>query len=94
MYGDYDSFVHRSGLRSVVTCVCVCALQGFARMTSAVCLESCQDGTGLDGVFSVEWLRRDLLPIQRSQHLLSQSSVDQLRDGQVRHTAWGGGARL
>ncbi|XP_074546808.1 3'-5' RNA helicase YTHDC2 [Halichoeres trimaculatus] len=62
--------------------------QGYARMTSAVSRENCQDWglVGLGGVFSVEWIHRQNLPFHCSQHILNpwndNKKVQISRDGQ------------
>lgn len=65
-------------------------MQGYARMTSGVSQESCQDWgfTGLGGVFSVEWIHKESLPFTFTQHILNpwndNKRVQVSRDGQVR----------
>nr|XP_033502301.1 3'-5' RNA helicase YTHDC2 isoform X1 [Epinephelus lanceolatus] len=62
--------------------------QGYARMTSAVSQESCQDWgfMGLGGVFSVEWIHKESLPFHCTQHILNpwndNKKVQISRDGQ------------
>ncbi|KAM9841444.1 3'-5' RNA helicase YTHDC2 [Aulostomus maculatus] len=62
--------------------------QGYARMTTPISCESCHDWgvTGLRGVFSVEWIRKESLPFQCTQHILNQwndnKKVQISRDGQ------------
>ncbi|XP_029300796.1 3'-5' RNA helicase YTHDC2 isoform X2 [Cottoperca gobio] len=62
--------------------------QGYARMTSNISQESCQDWgfMGLGGVFSVEWIHKENLPFQCSQHILNpwndNKKVQISRDGQ------------
>ncbi|XP_075935608.1 3'-5' RNA helicase YTHDC2 isoform X1 [Anarhichas minor] len=62
--------------------------QGYARMTSVISQESCQDWgfMGLGGVFSVEWIHKESLPFQCSQHILNpwndNKKVQISRDGQ------------
>ncbi|XP_013858223.1 probable ATP-dependent RNA helicase YTHDC2 [Austrofundulus limnaeus] len=62
--------------------------QGYARMTSAVSQESCQDWgfMGLGGVFSVEWIHKESLPFHCTQHILNpwndSKRVQISRDGQ------------
>ncbi|RVE55546.1 hypothetical protein OJAV_G00235200 [Oryzias javanicus] len=62
--------------------------QGYARMTSAVHLENCQDWgfVGLGGVFSVEWIHKESLSFQCTQHILNpwndNKKVQISRDGQ------------
>ncbi|XP_041666905.1 3'-5' RNA helicase YTHDC2 [Cheilinus undulatus] len=62
--------------------------QGYARMTSAVSRESCQDWglVGLGGVFSVDWIHMESLPFHFSQHILNpwneHKKVQISRDGQ------------
>lgn len=62
--------------------------QGYARMTSGVSQESCQDWgfTGLGGVFSVEWVHKESLPFTFTQHILNpwndNKRVQVSRDGQ------------
>uniref|UniRef100_A0A4W6F8V8 RNA helicase n=1 Tax=Lates calcarifer TaxID=8187 RepID=A0A4W6F8V8_LATCA len=64
--------------------------QGYARMTSVISQESCQDWgfMGLGGVFSVEWIHKESLPFQMTQHILNpwndNKKVQISRDGQVR----------
>uniref|UniRef100_A0A3B3T4R6 RNA helicase n=1 Tax=Paramormyrops kingsleyae TaxID=1676925 RepID=A0A3B3T4R6_9TELE len=63
--------------------------QGYARMSSAIGLERCQDwgSAGLGGVFRVEWVRKDSLPFQLAQQLVNpwndNKKVQISRDGQV-----------
>ncbi|XP_071321926.1 3'-5' RNA helicase YTHDC2 isoform X2 [Trachinotus anak] len=63
--------------------------QGYARMTSGVSQESCQDWgfVGLGGVFSVEWIHKESLPFQCTQHILNpwndNKKVQISRDGQL-----------
>lgn len=58
-------------------------------MTSVVSQDSCQDWglTGLGGLFSVEWIRKESLPFSRTQHILNpwndNKRVQVSRDGQV-----------
>lgn len=65
-------------------------LQGYARMTSVISQESCQDWDflGLGGVFSVEWIQKESLPFHCTQHILNpwndNKKVQISRDGQVR----------
>nr|XP_040053239.1 3'-5' RNA helicase YTHDC2 isoform X1 [Gasterosteus aculeatus aculeatus]XP_040053241.1 3'-5' RNA helicase YTHDC2 isoform X1 [Gasterosteus aculeatus aculeatus] len=62
--------------------------QGYAQMTSVISQGSCQDWgfMGLGGVFSVEWIRKESLPFQCSQHILNpwndNKKVQISRDGQ------------
>ncbi|XP_024120086.1 3'-5' RNA helicase YTHDC2 isoform X2 [Oryzias melastigma] len=62
--------------------------QGYARMTSAVHLENGQDWgfVGLGGVFSVEWIHKENLSFQYTQHILNpwndNKKVQISRDGQ------------
>uniref|UniRef100_A0A3P9P8H0 RNA helicase n=1 Tax=Poecilia reticulata TaxID=8081 RepID=A0A3P9P8H0_POERE len=62
--------------------------QGYARMTSVVSQESCQDWgfMGLGGVFSVEWIHKESLPFPFTQHILNSwndnKRVQVSRDGQ------------
>uniref|UniRef100_A0A8C3AQJ1 RNA helicase n=1 Tax=Cyclopterus lumpus TaxID=8103 RepID=A0A8C3AQJ1_CYCLU len=62
--------------------------QGYARMTSVISQESCQDWgfMGLGGVFSVEWIHKESLHFQCSQHILNpwneNKKVQISRDGQ------------
>ncbi|XP_047426501.1 3'-5' RNA helicase YTHDC2 isoform X2 [Mugil cephalus] len=62
--------------------------QGYARMTSAISQENCQDWglVGLGGVFSVEWIHKESLPFQCTQHILNpwndNKKVQISRDGQ------------
>ncbi|XP_034565378.1 3'-5' RNA helicase YTHDC2 isoform X2 [Notolabrus celidotus] len=62
--------------------------QGYARMTSAVSRDSCQDWglVGLGGVFSMEWIHRESLPFHCSQHIINpwndHKKVQISRDGQ------------
>ncbi|XP_049908700.1 3'-5' RNA helicase YTHDC2-like [Epinephelus moara] len=62
--------------------------QGYARMTSAVSQESCQDWgfIGLGGVFSVEWIHKESLPFHCTQHIFNpwndNKKVQISRDGQ------------
>uniref|UniRef100_A0A8C9ZID2 RNA helicase n=1 Tax=Sander lucioperca TaxID=283035 RepID=A0A8C9ZID2_SANLU len=64
--------------------------QGYARMTSIISQESCQDWgfMGLGGVFSVEWIHKDSVPFQCTQHIVNpwndNKKVQISRDGQVR----------
>ncbi|KAI3362257.1 hypothetical protein L3Q82_012222, partial [Scortum barcoo] len=63
--------------------------QGYARMTSGIIQESCQDWgfMGLGGVFSVEWIHKESLPFPCTQHILNpwndNKKVQISRDGQV-----------
>uniref|UniRef100_I3K0G5 RNA helicase n=1 Tax=Oreochromis niloticus TaxID=8128 RepID=I3K0G5_ORENI len=64
--------------------------QGYARMTSVVSQEeSCQDWglMELGGVFSVEWIHKENIPFQCTQHILNpwndNKKVQISRDGQV-----------
>lgn len=63
--------------------------QGYARMASGISQESCQDWgfMGLGGVFSVEWIHKESLPFQHTQHILNSwndnKKVQISRDGQV-----------
>lgn len=65
-------------------------LQGYARMTSVISQDSCQDWDflGLGGVFSVEWIQKESLPFHCTQHILNlwndNKKVQISRDGQVR----------
>lgn len=58
-------------------------------MTSVIGQERCQDwgSTGLGGVFSVEWTRKESLPFQCTHQLLNpwndNKKVQISRDGQV-----------
>ncbi|XP_028274222.1 3'-5' RNA helicase YTHDC2 [Parambassis ranga] len=62
--------------------------QGYARMTSAVDQDSCQDWGfgGLGGVFSLEWIQKESIPFQCTQHILNpwndNKKVQISRDGQ------------
>lgn len=63
--------------------------QGYARMTSVVSQEeSCQDWglMELGGVFSVEWIHKENIPFQCTQHILNpwndNKKVQISRDGQ------------
>ncbi|CAF88528.1 unnamed protein product, partial [Tetraodon nigroviridis] len=62
--------------------------QGYARMTSVISQESCQDWDvlGLGGVFSVEWLQKESIPFHCTQHILNpwndSKKVQISRDGQ------------
>ncbi|XP_034751396.1 3'-5' RNA helicase YTHDC2 isoform X2 [Etheostoma cragini] len=62
--------------------------QGYARMTSIISRESCQDWgfMGLGGVFSVEWIHKDSVPFQCTQHIVNpwndNKKVQISRDGQ------------
>ncbi|XP_070780527.1 3'-5' RNA helicase YTHDC2 [Enoplosus armatus] len=62
--------------------------QGYARMTSVISQESCQDWgfMGLGGVFSVEWIHKESVPFQCTQHILNpwndNKKVQISRDGQ------------
>ncbi|XP_040013730.1 3'-5' RNA helicase YTHDC2 isoform X2 [Xiphias gladius] len=62
--------------------------QGYAHMTSVISQESCQDWgfMGLGGVFSVEWIHKESLPFQCTQHILNpwndNKKVQISRDGQ------------
>ncbi|XP_044030649.1 3'-5' RNA helicase YTHDC2 isoform X2 [Siniperca chuatsi] len=62
--------------------------QGYARMSSVISRESCQDWgfMGLGGVFSVEWIHKESLPFQCTQHILNpwndNKKVQISRDGQ------------
>lgn len=59
-------------------------------MTSIISQESCQDWgfMGLGGVFSVEWIHKDSVPFQCTQHIVNpwndNKKVQISRDGQVR----------
>uniref|UniRef100_A0AAY5KMB6 RNA helicase n=1 Tax=Esox lucius TaxID=8010 RepID=A0AAY5KMB6_ESOLU len=70
--------------------------QGYARMTSVIGQERCLDwgSTGLGGVFSVEWTRRESLPFQHSYQLLNpwneNKKVQISRDGQELEPQVGG----
>ncbi|XP_038148771.1 3'-5' RNA helicase YTHDC2 isoform X1 [Cyprinodon tularosa] len=70
--------------------------QGYARMTSVVSQDSCQDWglTGLGGLFSVEWIRKESLPFSRTQHILNpwndNKRVQVSRDGQELEPQAGG----
>uniref|UniRef100_A0AAQ5ZBL0 RNA helicase n=1 Tax=Amphiprion ocellaris TaxID=80972 RepID=A0AAQ5ZBL0_AMPOC len=63
--------------------------QGYAHMTSAISQESCQDWgfMGLGGMFSVEWIHKESLPFQYTQHILNSWNNNKMvqisRDGQV-----------
>ncbi|PWA26344.1 hypothetical protein CCH79_00018160 [Gambusia affinis] len=63
--------------------------KGYARMTSVVSQESCQDWgfMGLGGVFSVEWIHKESLPFPFTQHILNpwndNKRVQVSRDGQT-----------
>lgn len=64
--------------------------QGYAHMTSVVSEEeSCQDWglMGLGGAFGVEWIHKENLPFQCTQHILNpwndNKKVQISRDGQV-----------
>ncbi|XP_069025007.1 3'-5' RNA helicase YTHDC2-like [Embiotoca jacksoni] len=63
--------------------------QGYARMTSVISQDSCQDWggfMGLGGVFSVEWINKENLPFQVTQHIMNpwndNKKVQISRDGQ------------
>uniref|UniRef100_A0A672ZR70 RNA helicase n=1 Tax=Sphaeramia orbicularis TaxID=375764 RepID=A0A672ZR70_9TELE len=63
--------------------------QGFARMTSPISRDSCQNW-GLQGpgsVFSIEWIHKKSIPFQQTQHILNpwndNKKVQISRDGQV-----------
>ncbi|XP_040915601.1 3'-5' RNA helicase YTHDC2 isoform X2 [Toxotes jaculatrix] len=62
--------------------------QGYARMTSVISQENCQDWgfMGLGGVFSVEWIHKESLPFQCTQHILNpwndNKKIQISRDGQ------------
>ncbi|XP_026778235.2 3'-5' RNA helicase YTHDC2 isoform X2 [Pangasianodon hypophthalmus] len=62
--------------------------QGYARMSSEIGSERCKDwgATGLGGVFSVEWIRKESLPFQVTHQLLNpwndNKKVQISRDGQ------------
>ncbi|KAK5851607.1 hypothetical protein PBY51_023149 [Eleginops maclovinus] len=62
--------------------------QGYARMTSIISHESCQDWglMGLGGVFSLEWIHRESVPFLCTQHILNpwneNKKVQISRDGQ------------
>ncbi|XP_015704895.1 3'-5' RNA helicase YTHDC2 isoform X2 [Coturnix japonica] len=62
--------------------------QGFAKMSSEIgCEQSqCWGSTGLGGVFKVEWIRKESIPFQFTQHLLNpwndNKEVQISRDGQ------------
>ncbi|XP_019749920.1 YTH domain-containing protein 2-like [Hippocampus comes] len=62
--------------------------QGYARMSSTISYTNCQDwGFGrLGGVFSVEWICKENLPFQCTQHILNplndNKKVQISRDGQ------------
>lgn len=68
--------------------------QGYAQMTSVISQGSCQDWgfMGLGGGFSVEWIRKESLPFQCSQHILNpwndNKKVQISRDGQVRERCY------
>uniref|UniRef100_A0A673ZUT1 RNA helicase n=1 Tax=Salmo trutta TaxID=8032 RepID=A0A673ZUT1_SALTR len=70
--------------------------QGYARMTSVIGQERCQDwgSTGLGGVFSVEWTRKESLPFQCTHQLLNpwndNKKVQISRDGQELEPQAGG----
>uniref|UniRef100_A0A3Q1BZP0 RNA helicase n=1 Tax=Amphiprion ocellaris TaxID=80972 RepID=A0A3Q1BZP0_AMPOC len=61
--------------------------QGYAHMTSAISQESCQDWgfMGLGGMFSVEWIHKESLPFQYTQHILNSWNNNKMvqisRDG-------------
>lgn len=60
-------------------------------MSSEIGSEHCKDwgATGLGGVFSVEWIRKEILPFQVTHQLLNpwndNKKVQISRDGQVGH---------
>lgn len=62
--------------------------QGYARMTSAISRESCEDWgvMGLGGVFRVEWIQKKVLPFHCTQHIFNpwndNKKVQISRDGQ------------
>lgn len=63
--------------------------QGYARMTSVISKQRCQDledDMGLGGVFTVEWLHKESLSFQYTQHIFNQwndnKEVQISRDGQ------------
>ncbi|XP_069576764.1 3'-5' RNA helicase YTHDC2-like [Brachyistius frenatus] len=63
--------------------------QGYARMTSVIRQNSCQDWGGFNGrtgVFSVEWIHKEKLPFQVTQHIMNpwndNKKVQISRDGQ------------
>ncbi|XP_061655818.1 3'-5' RNA helicase YTHDC2 isoform X1 [Phyllopteryx taeniolatus] len=62
--------------------------QGYARMSSTISHTGCQDWGfgGLGGVFSVEWICKESLPFQCTQHILNplndNKKVQISRDGQ------------
>ncbi|XP_042365751.1 3'-5' RNA helicase YTHDC2 isoform X2 [Plectropomus leopardus] len=62
--------------------------QGYAHMTSIIGQESCQDWAfmGLGGVFNVEWIHKESIPFQCTQHILNpwndNKKVQISRDGQ------------
>lgn len=65
-------------------------VQGYARMTSVISKQRCQDledDMGLGGVFTVEWLYKESLSFQYTQHIFNQwndnKEVQISRDGQV-----------
>ncbi|KAL0965522.1 hypothetical protein UPYG_G00282400 [Umbra pygmaea] len=70
--------------------------QGFARMTSCIGQERCQDwgSAGLGGVFSVEWSRKESLPFQFAHQLTNpwndNRKVQISRDGQELEPLVGG----
>ncbi|CAB1332793.1 unnamed protein product, partial [Coregonus sp. 'balchen'] len=70
--------------------------QGYARMTSVIGQERCQDwgSSGLGGVFSVEWTRKESLPFQCAHQLLNpwndNKKVQISRDGQELEPQAGG----
>ncbi|XP_030006007.1 3'-5' RNA helicase YTHDC2 isoform X3 [Sphaeramia orbicularis] len=70
--------------------------QGFARMTSPISRDSCQNW-GLQGpgsVFSIEWIHKKSIPFQQTQHILNpwndNKKVQISRDGQELETRAGG----
>ncbi|CAG5867080.1 unnamed protein product [Menidia menidia] len=62
--------------------------QGYARMTSVISQEGCHDWgfVGLGGLFSVEWIHKESLSFQCTQHILNpwndNKRVQISRDGQ------------
>ncbi|XP_026152929.1 3'-5' RNA helicase YTHDC2 isoform X2 [Mastacembelus armatus] len=62
--------------------------QGYAHMASAISKESCQDWgfMGLGGVFGVEWIHKESVPFQCTQHIHNpwndNKKVQISRDGQ------------
>ncbi|XP_062334436.1 3'-5' RNA helicase YTHDC2 isoform X1 [Osmerus eperlanus] len=70
--------------------------QGYARMTSVIGQECCQDwgSTGLGGVFCVEWICKESLPFQCAHQILNpwndNKKVQISRDGQELEPQSGG----